>query len=105
MIFAAIAAEPAAVMQGNIIVEYASLILGIFIFMAFLIVTIILNKYKLDIGPWIIIAFAALFITASEFSLLVIKNIVLHQFMIFVGFMLLFFAAIFKYWDIMELTQ
>lgn len=96
---------PIANAQEYYISDYITSILGIFIFLAFLIVTIILHKNELNTGPWALVAFATLFITAAEYSLKVIKNSYAHNFLIITGMVLLFFAAIFKYWDVMEMVQ
>ncbi len=85
--------------------ELIIIILGLFVSFAFGIIAGILRKCNLGIGIWPLLSTGSLFITASEFFRSIVHNLVMYKFCAIVGMIIMFFAALIKYWDIMELTQ
>ena len=88
-----------------IIFELIVVILGLFVSFAFGIIAGVLRKCHLGIGIWPLLSVGTLFITAAEFFRSFAMNHIMYQFCIIVGMIVMFFAALIKYWDIMELTQ
>jgi len=95
---------PTARAQGFVGANYLTITAGIFATLAFLIVTFVLWKNQLGIGPWVLISSATLFITTSEVFRVIINNPVMHQLFLTIAMVLLFIVAAIKYWDAMELT-
>jgi len=85
--------------------ELIIIVLGLFVSFAFGIIAGVLKRCHLGIGIWPLLSVGVLFITASEFFRSIIEIGVAYQFCIIVGMIILFFAALIKYWDIMELVQ
>jgi len=84
--------------------SYLTITSGIFVTLAFFIVTFILWRCQINIGPWILISFATLFITISEI-LRIFNKPLLHQSLLVCSMILLFITALIKYWDTLELTE
>jgi hypothetical protein len=84
---------------------FVTITTGIFVTFAFVIVSFILKRNQLNIGPWVLIAFAVFFMTLGEFFRVFIKNLFIHQILLTASMVLLFFTALFKYWDTMRLIE
>jgi len=80
-------------------------IVGIFCLFAFLIITYYLKKNQLSIGPWVLLGFASICLTVSEYVLIVNGNLKLHSYLFTVAMIMVFIVALLKFWDIMELVQ
>ncbi|PIZ53622.1 hypothetical protein COY26_01340 [Candidatus Woesearchaeota archaeon CG_4_10_14_0_2_um_filter_33_10] len=91
--------------QNFVSATYLTITAGIFATLAFFIVTSVLWKNRIGIGPWILVSSATLFITASEIFRVIIKNSLMHQLFLTVAIILLFIVALIKYWDTIELTE
>lgn len=91
--------------MASIQFELIVVILGIFVSLAFASIAAILKKLNLGIGIWPLLSVAILFFTGAEYFRSFFDNITLFRFCIIVGMILFFFAALIKYWDIMELTE
>ena len=85
--------------------SYFIITVGIFTFLAFFIVTVILWKKNLNVGPWIILSFSILFITLSEISEYLLKHSELHHFFLIIAMILFFIVAMIKYWDTLRLIE
>lgn len=91
--------------QNFVSASYLTITAGIFATLAFFIVTFVLWRSQLGIGPWILISSATLFITMSEIFRVIINNSLMHQLFLTVAIILLFIVALIKYWDTIELTE
>ena len=91
--------------QESYTTTYITISIGVFVTMAFSVVTFILWKNQLGIGPWVLLALAALLLTASEFFRVFIRNASMHQVFLTSSLILLFITALIKYWDTVELTE
>jgi hypothetical protein len=80
-------------------------IFGIFAVIAFFVVTYILKKNELGVGVWPIMGVAILFITAGEYIRAIRNDVTLYQYFLLVAMILMFFAALVKFWDSMGFTQ
>ena len=76
------------------------LVFGIFSFLAYIVVTILIYKSQKSFGPWIVFSVISMLILISQFM---INNLVWHRRIIALVMFLFFLAALFKYWDILEL--
>ena len=86
-------------------VLWFQMVVGIFSIIAFALVTFFLKKNQLEIGPWILLSFATLSITLSEYMKGVAGNEAWHDYLVTVAMIMLFLVAILKFWDVMELNQ
>lgn len=86
-------------------VPYIIITIGIFASIAFFVISFIHKKNQLGVGPWILIAFAVFFLTLGEFFRVFVQSTLLHQALLTSSMILLFFTALFKYWDTIRLTQ
>ncbi len=100
-----LAMMPAALADGFIMENlslFLIIIFGIFSFVAYIVVTYIVHRVQGAFGPWIIYSVISLLLLATQFT---IGNIVLYR-RLMAGVMFLFFAAaLFRYWDAIELGQ
>jgi hypothetical protein len=101
----AVCSLPVAFAQVSFGATYIAISTGIFVTAALFIVTFILYKNQLSMGPWILISFATLCITVSELSSSLFGNQGLHQLFLIAGMILLLIVAVVKYWDTLELTE
>ncbi len=74
---------------------------GIFVTLAFIIITYILTKLELGVGIWPILSAVALFLTLSVYFEFVISNVWMTQLSILVAMLLFVAAALIKFWDIL----
>lgn len=81
---------------------YMIIIFGIFASLAFMVVTYIVYRGQGFFGPWIIFSIIAILFLFSEFTL---DNIVIHRRFVASIMFLFFAAALFRYWDAIELSQ
>jgi hypothetical protein len=84
---------------------YATLIIGVFCILAFLLINYVLIKNRLNIGLWGFFPFIMLFIMAAEYYLLIRNNVVISNYFMLVAMILFFFVALIKFWDVVGLTQ
>ncbi|MFH1400267.1 MAG: hypothetical protein ABIH41_02000 [Nanoarchaeota archaeon] len=80
-------------------------VLGIFVSMAFFAVSYNLYRKQLGIGYWPFFAVAALSFTVAEFALTVLQKDFAFQYFFIVGMLIMFFAALLKFWSIMRLIE
>ena len=85
--------------------ELIIVILGLFVSFAFAVIAAILRKLNLGVGIWPLLSVGILFMIAAEYFRAFFDNLLLFRFCIIVGMIIFFFAALIKYWDIMELTE
>lgn len=74
---------------------------GIFVTLAFIIITVILTRLELGVGVWPILASVALFLSLSVYFSYVTRNEWMAQLSILVAMLLFFAAALIKFWDIL----
>lgn len=97
---------PIAMAQTDFLIPtYITIIIGIFSFVAFFIISYIHSKNELAVGPWVLISFAILFLTVGEYFRVFVQKTLIYQLCLIAGMVMLFFTALFKYWDTMRLTQ
>jgi hypothetical protein len=82
-----------------------TVILGIFVTTAFIIISVISIKNQLGIGPWVFISIGVLFLTLDEFLTIFGNNTAFHPFFITATMVMFSFAALFKYWNIIRSVQ
>lgn len=81
---------------------YMIIIFGIFSSVAFMIVTYVVYRGQGFFGPWIIFSIIAILFLFSEFTL---DNLIIHRRFVAAIMFLFFAAALFRYWDAIELSQ
>ena len=79
--------------------------LGFMVSAAFFVVTYNLHKKQLGIGYWPIFSFAVLSFVVGEFLRSVFDNVAAFDYFFLVGMIMLAFAAILKFWEIMRLIE
>jgi hypothetical protein len=84
---------------------YATLIIGVFCIVAFLMINYVLVKNRLNIGLWGFFPFIMLFLMVGQYYLLLKNNIPTANLFTLVTLILIFFVALIKFWDVMGLTQ
>jgi len=90
---------------GSILLTYLIVIFGIYISMAYLIITFILHKNKMPTESWIMFSVVAIFLTASSFFGRFMNNILVAEQFLALSMVLLFVAALIKFWGVMALTE
>jgi len=80
-------------------------IIGIFVSIAFFIITYTLYSKKLGIGYWPLFSFSTASFTIAMFSKEILKNDFAFNYFFLVAMLLLGFAALLKFWDIMRLVE
>ncbi|MEA2036432.1 MAG: hypothetical protein U9O94_02910 [Nanoarchaeota archaeon] len=105
MLFLLFVIMPIVSAEGFIGATYLTITIGVFVSLAFFIVTFILWKHQLSVGPWILISFVALCITVSEFFRVFVNSSQMHQLFLTSSMILLFIVAVVKYWDTLQLIQ
>lgn len=81
------------------------IIVGIFSVIAFVVVSVLLFKNQLQIGPWILLGFATLCLMVAEYMKAVAGQEKWHMYLVTVAMIMIFLVAVLKFWDIMELMQ
>ena len=96
---------PVAKAQDTIGPIFITLSVGSFCTLAFFAITFILWKNDLEIGHWILLSFATLFITISEFFRVLKNSLMMHQLFLTASIIVSFVIALIKFWDTLELTE
>jgi hypothetical protein len=84
--------------------SYVIIFSGIFVFLAFLIVTFVLRKNELKYGPWLFFSFAGILTAIAELFRIAGAETI-YQILLASSMILMLLIALIKYWYIMELTQ
>jgi hypothetical protein len=84
--------------------SYVIIFSGIFVFLAFLIVTFFLRKNQLKYGPWLFFSFAGILTALAEMFRIAGAEVI-YQILLAVSMILMLLIALIKYWYILELTQ
>ncbi len=90
---------------GTILLTYLIVIFGIYISMAYMIITFILHKNKMPTESWIVFSVVAIFLTASAFFGRFMNNLLVAEQFLALSMILLFVAALMKFWGVMALTE
>ena len=90
---------------GTILLTYLIVVSGIYISMAYMIITFILHKNNLPTESWILFSVVAIFLTASSFFGRFMNNLLVAEQFLALSMVLLFVAALMKFWSTMALTE
>ena len=73
--------------------------------MAYMIITFILHKNNMPTESWIVFSVVAVFLAASAFFGRFMNNMLVAEQFLAMSMILLFVAALMKFWGTMELTE
>jgi len=90
---------------GTILLTYIIVILGIYISLSYMVITFILYKNNLPTESWIMFSVVAIFLAASAFFGRFMNNILVAEQFLAMSMILLFVAALVKFWGTMSLTE
>lgn len=90
---------------GTILLTYLIVVSGIYISMAYIIITSILHKNKMPTESWILFSVVAIFLAASAFFGRFMNNLLVAEQFLALSMILLFVAALIKFWSTMSLTE
>ncbi len=90
---------------GTVLLTYLIVIFGIYISMAYMIITFILHKNNLPTESWIVFSVVAIFLSASSFFGRFMNNILVAEQFLAMSMILLFVAALMKFWGVMAITE
>ena len=90
---------------GTILLTYLIVVSGIYISMAYMIITFILHKNNLPTESWILFSVVAIFLSASSFFGRFMNNLLVAEQFLALSMILLFVAALIKFWGVMALTE
>ncbi|MBU4283911.1 MAG: hypothetical protein KJ968_02285 [Nanoarchaeota archaeon] len=90
---------------GTILLTYLIVISGIYISLAYIIITFILHKNNMPTESWIVFSVVAVFLAASAFFGRFMNNMLVAEQFLALSMILLFVAALMKFWGVMELTE
>ena len=90
---------------GTILLTYIIVISGLYISMAYMIITFILHKNNLPTESWILFSVVAIFLAASSFFGRFMNNLLVAEQFLALSMVLLFVAALIKFWGTMALTE
>jgi len=90
---------------GPILLTYLIVVSGIYISMSYLIITFILHKNNLPTESWILFSVVAVFLSASSFFGRFMNNLLVAEQFLAMSMILLFVAALIKFWGVMALTE
>ena len=90
---------------GTILLTYLIVVSGIYISMAYMIITFILHKNNLPTESWIVFSVVAIFLAASAFFGRFMNNMLVAEQFLAMSMILLFVAALIKFWGVMALTE
>ena len=90
---------------GTILLTYLIVVSGIYISMAYMIITFILHKNNLPTESWIMFSVVAIFLAASSFFGKFMNNLLVAEQFLALSMILLFIAALVKFWGTMALTE
>ena len=89
----------------TILLTYLIVISGIYISMAYMIITFILHKNQMPTESWIMFSFVAIFLAASAFFGRLMDNLFVAEQFLALSMILLVVAALIKFWGTMNLTE
>ena len=90
---------------GTILLTYLIVISGIYISLAYMVITFILYKNNLPTESWILFSVVAIFLAASSFFGRFMNNLLVAEQFLALSMVLLFVAALMKFWSTMALTE
>jgi len=90
---------------GTILLTYLIVISGLYISMAYMIITFILHKNNLPTESWILFSVVAIFLAASSFFGRFMNNLLVAEQFLALSMVLLFVAALVKFWGVVALTE
>lgn len=90
---------------GTILLTYIIVVSGLYISMAYMIITFILHKNNLPTDSWILFSVVAIFLSASSFFGRFMNNMLVAEQFLALSMILLFVAALMKFWSTMALTE
>jgi predicted MFS family arabinose efflux permease len=90
---------------GDILLTYLIVFSGIYVSMAYVIVTFVLHKHHLPTDSWIFFSIVAIFIAASSFFGRFMGNWIIAEQFLAMSMIVLFLAALLKFWSVMALTE
>ncbi len=90
---------------GTILLTYLIVISGIYISLAYMVITFILYKNNLPTESWIMFSVVAIFLAASAFFGRFMDNLLVAEQFLALSMILLFVAALMKFWSTMSLTE
>ena len=90
---------------GTILLTYLIVISGIYISMAYMVITFILYKNNLPTESWILFSVVAIFLAASAFFGRFMDNLLVAEQFLAMSMILLFVAALMKFWGTMNITE
>ena len=90
---------------GTILLTYLIVIFSIYVSVAYVIITFILHKNKMPTESWVLFSVVAIFIGASEFFGIFMNNKLVAEQFLAMSMILLFVAALMKFWGVMALTE
>lgn len=90
---------------GTILLTYLIVVSGIYISMAYMIITFILHKNNLPTESWIVFSVVAIFLAASAFFGRFMNNMLVAEQFLAMSMILLFVAALMKFWSTMAMTE
>jgi len=90
---------------GTILLTYLIVVSGLYISMAYMIVTFILHKNKMLTESWILFSVVAIFLAASAFFGGLMNNLFVAEQFLALSMVLLFVAALMKFWSTIALTE
>ena len=90
---------------GEVLLTYLIVIFGIYISMSYMIITFILHKNKMPKESWILFSVVAIFLAASSFFGRFMNNLLVAEQFLALSMILLFVAALIKFWGVMALTE
>ncbi len=90
---------------GTILLTYLIVISGLYISMAYMIITFILHKNHLPTESWILFSVIAIFLSASSFFGRFMNNLLVAEQFLAMSMILLFVAALIKFWNTIALTE
>ena len=90
---------------GEVLLTYLIVIFGIYISMAYMIITFILHKNKMPTESWILFSVVAIFLAASSFFGRFMNNLLVAEQFLALSMILLFVAALIKFWGVIALTE
>jgi glucan phosphoethanolaminetransferase (alkaline phosphatase superfamily) len=90
---------------GDILLTYLIVVSGIYVSMAYIIVTSVLYKHHLPTDSWIFFSIVAIFIAASSFFGRFMGNWIVAEQFLAMSMVVLFLAALLKFWRTMALTE
>ena len=90
---------------GDILLTYLIVISGIYVRIAYILVTSVLHKYHLPTDSWVFFSIVTIFIAASDFFGRFMDNRIVAEQFLGMSMVVLFLAALLKFWNTIALTE